>query len=426
MAKIEVVLSSTPVDPNDIPGTVTPITNVTVDCIGTKDDGTQFTEQATSDGVTGLISLSGLGWTSSDGGGWSVMYQEVASKTVLGVQHHTVISTEGAQVLFGWYGDSTTYAQPALHAGSPASIVRDYLITQNVVASNQSIYGNGNNNSLTEVTDYDSTVELTGISVLNYDGIGGDLFICDNASDSFKKSFTAIDKVSIGFASKDYGVARYRVDAGAWTTIDGNVGDPSDLVEAVITLPGLGDYTIEISHDSGGPIYFDYVKGYNTEDDVIMLPMGARGFTTSQFATSGTTGWKYLAGQNKSPVSVEMDALIINLGINDIIQAVPEGTYTANMVLILDSLALNYPDLDLILVIPNDIDIGLGYLPSAITTLASTYSATLLDIRSTPNFADFTTADNAGLMADLIHPNAAGYASIYTALGPAIKTALGV
>ena len=423
-AKIEVILSSTFVDPNDIAGTVTPITSLTVDCIGTKDDGTQYTQQATSDAVTGLIELNGLGWTA---GGWSVMYQEVASKTVLGVQHHTVVSSIGSQLLFGWYGDSTTYAVTASLAGSPASIVRDYLVAQNVSASNQSLFGNGNNPAIADVTGYDSTVvDVTGVSILNYQGIGGDLWSCDASGDSFKKTFTNIDKVSIGFASNNYGVARYRVDAGAWSTFDGNVGDPSDLVEVEIVLPSVGDYTIEISHDSGGSIYFDYIKGYNTEDDVIMLPMAARSFQTSDFVSSGGQGWRYLGGQEKTPPSIDMDALIINLGINDVLQSQVEATYTANMTTLLDSLVAAYPSLTLILVIPHEISVGLSYIPSVVTTLAATYSATLLDCRTAPNFADYATANGAGLMADVTHPNTAGYAAIWNHLAPSIKTALGV
>ncbi len=79
---------------------------------------------------------------------------------------------------------------------------------------------------------------------------------------------------------------------------------------------------------------------------------------------------------------------------------------------------------DCFLQIPNDIDGGLDYVPSVLTTLAATYGCTILDSRLAPDMSDYATADAAGKMYDTLHPSDTGYAAIGNYFEPIIRGVL--
>lgn len=148
------------------------------------------------------------------------------------------------------------------------------------------------------------------------------------------------------------------------------------------------------------------------------MPWGARGYDAAQLNDT-TRPWSYKSALEKVP----FDAVIINIGINDVKSSASttETSYTNDVEDYIQAVQAANAEAVIFLQIPNDIDGGLDYVPSVLTTLAGTYGCTILDSRLAPDMATYATADAAGKMFDTLHPSNTGYAAIWNYFQPIIR-----
>jgi lysophospholipase L1-like esterase len=331
-------------------------------------------------------------------------------------------------------GDSTTYgrgANPAgvagvvgAHINSPCRQLARKLTASGVTANSNSVVGLGSNSNADSTELYfnatpDVAVTLNGWAQLDFDSIGGNLY--NNAGAGILTfSFDNVDKGAIGLPVRSYGIIEYRIDGGAWTQVNQTGAD--DLLRIEVGFGSVGAHTVELQRNSGGFVYVSYVEAWDSSAQVVVVPWGARGYTSGQLNDSARP-WSY-----KSALShVPFDAVILNVGINDVRSGgsgINQATYEANVTAYVNAIKTANPAAVIFIQIPNDISTGLSYLPAAITGLASALDLMLLDSRLAVNMATFTEADAAGNMYDLLHPTDTGYSSEYDYFTPIIKAAL--
>ena len=330
-------------------------------------------------------------------------------------------------------GDSTTYGRGAstahsagvvnAHAGSPARILASALSANGIKADSHSVVGMGNNSGEATTAEYfdataDIDITLNGWDNLEYDSIGGDLFRNGTSNETLIFTFDNVDRAAIGLPIRTYGDIRYRIDSGSWITVSETGTD--DLLRIEIDFGSLGSHTIEFERLTS-TVYVSYVEAWDSSSDVVIIPWGARGYNAAQLNDT-TRPWSY-----KSALSyVPFDAVIINIGINDVKSSASttETSYTNDLEAYIQAVQAENSEADIFLQIPNDIDGGLDYVPSVLATLSGTYGCTILDSRLAPDMSDFATADAAGKMFDDLHPSATGYAAEWNYFQPIIQGVL--
>ncbi len=361
-----------------------------------------------------LLSLGNLGMGSSvipDGGG-------------------TVVLPQKRLLLIG---DSTAYGRGAsdahsagivnAHAGSPAMVLAAAFDTAGIPADAHSVVGMGNNSGEDTTTEYfdatpDIDIVLNGWDNLPYDSIGGDLYRNSTSNEALTFTFDNVDSAAIGLPIRSYGDIRYRIDGGSWTTISEDATD--DLMRIEINFGSLGTHTIEFERLTA-TVYVSYVEAWNSNDTLIIVPWGARGYDANDLNKT-TRPWSYKSALGLVP----FDAVIINIGINDVkaSASTTETSYTDDVEAYIQAVQAANADADCFLQIPNDINGGLDYVPAVLTTLAGTYGCTILDSRLAPEMSDYATADAAGKMFDDLHPSDTGYAAEWGYFQPIIQDVL--
>ncbi len=332
-------------------------------------------------------------------------------------------------------GDSTTYGKGAnpsgagavegAHVNSPARLLADALSSNGVTADSKSVVGLGNNSDANATELYfnatpDVNLTLNGWGVLKYNSIGGDIFVSATPANILRFEFDNVNRIAFGLPMAGYGTIEYRVDGGSWIAIP-EVSAPDALSRVQIDFETVGLHNVEFRATAVTNIYVVYCESWNTSDEVVIVPWGARGYTTSNLNTS-TRPWSYKSALEYVP----FDAVLINIGINDVKigAATTETTYTTNVTAYIDAVLAVNPDADIFLQIPNDINGGLDFAPSVLTTLAGTYGATLLDSRLAPDMDTYANAVAAGKMVDDFHPSDTGYAAIWNYFEPTIRGVL--
>ncbi len=188
-----------------------------------------------------------------------------------------------------------------------------------------------------------------------------------------------------------------------------------------IDLGVKGLHTVEFETVSGSN-FLSYVESWDSTSQFVVVPWGARGYTSTDM-NDDTRPWSPKAAL----ANVPFDALIYNVGINDVRSGgagTSQAVYEQNVTDFVNAAKAANPDAVIFLKIPNDISTGLSYVPSSLTSLATTLGATLLDTRLATDMPDFATADAAGLMYDSLHPNNLGYSNAYDIFAPIISSAL--
>lgn len=332
-------------------------------------------------------------------------------------------------------GDSTTYGKGAssadssgvtgAHINSPCRQLADHMVNLGVVAESRSVVGMGNNSESESTELYfnatpDVSVTLNGWYQLPFDSIGGNLYESDSTGRVLTFEFDGVNRGAIGLPIRAYGEIRYRIDGGVWITVSGT-GD-IDLMRIDLDFGLVGYHTVEFEYVSGAPVFVSYCEAWNTASQLVIVPWGARGYTSTQLNDS-ERAWSY-----KSALSlVPFDAVLINIGINDVSSgATSEVNYVANVTAYINAVKAANPDAKIFINIPNDISVGLSYLPTAIADLAASESVTLLDARDAVEMSDYATANASGHMFDTLHPSETGYSNIYEYYAPLIKSGLGI
>jgi lysophospholipase L1-like esterase len=156
-----------------------------------------------------------------------------------------------------------------------------------------------------------------------------------------------------------------------------------------------------------GPLHLLGMDAYDsTTPEVAVWNMGAAGFRTVEWLGAGETLAAY-----------DPDLTLINLGINDLGQALPVETYRRNMrTIVLAAKAAG----DVVLIVPNQVNPS--YFPlgrqqdyeAALRDLAAELGVVLFSVPAA--IGEFSQAQASGFMADDTHPSAAGYARIADAL----------
>ena len=212
-----------------------------------------------------------------------------------------------------------------------------------------------------------------------------------------------------------------KVDVGGVTTTIGNFNGDNPtfaLKRTVFTAPSIENYQLQL--DLAGDFYLIGFEAWRSTDALSIMQAGWNGQYSSDYAT----GTADVYSPKNSAAFMMADALIVNQGINDVAASVSQATFEANYKAYIDTVLAAKPDTILFFVIPNDLSIGLGYLPSAITSLAAFYGATVLDTRLAPDMATYLSAAAAGKMFDGLHPSGSGYLAIANYFGPIIKSVL--
>ncbi len=331
-------------------------------------------------------------------------------------------------------GDSTIYGRGANPAGSfgvtgafdmgaPGRRLAETMRANGLEARCRSVVGMGSNNTAEATEQYfegapDVGVALNGWGKFTYKAIGGDIFQTATSPGSLTFTFGGVDTVALGFPINAYGTLRYRVDGGPWVDLNENGAGVIDLLRVEIDLGTVGAHTVEVER-TASTVYVQYCEAWAKSDNVVIVPWGARGYTSSDLVLT-TRPWSYLSALAKVP----FDVACVNIGINDVNTGMAQATYEANLGAYLDAVLEQVPAPRVFAIIPNDIAAGLAYLPTSIVAVAGARGITVLDTREASGMSDYAAASAAGLMFDTLHPNNLGYAAQWDHFEPAIRAAV--
>lgn len=220
---------------------------------------------------------------------------------------------------------------------------------------------------------------------------------------------------------------------GAWTVSVNNTdkdsfsitypnSNPGNMAKATVTH-ALGANVLNLRGQTGttNSHYFAGIIAYNSAvKEITVLNAG----WDASNAGNWNNGQTYAYSPLNSIAVYDPDLCVINLGINDAHAGIGETTYKNNMQAIINACVAS--GADVVLVIPSPVG---STAASALNTLSSWVLALaaangnlpVVDLRGA--FVDYATANAAGLMRDTLHPNAAGYGVIATAVADVIYPA---
>tara|TARA_R110001583_G_scaffold109400_1_gene258093 strand:+ start:4126 stop:5382 length:1257 start_codon:yes stop_codon:yes gene_type:complete len=335
--------------------------------------------------------------------------------------------TTGTRLLL--IGDSTTYGRGAstgslgvvgAHIDSPCRQLSRAFNGLGVTSGSNSVVGMGSNSSATPTQGYyestpDVSVTLNGWNRLAFDSIGGDIFDSSVASGGILTfSFDNVDTVAIGIPIRTYGTIQYKIDGGAWVQVNEDGGGVDDLLRIELDLVTLGVHTVEFQSFSG-TVYLNYVEAWDSSHDIVIVPWGARGYTSLQM-NDAARPWSYRTALEEVP----FDAAVLNIGINDISAGTSQIDYETNVTIYVNAIKTANPDAIIFLQIPNDISAGLSFIPASLTSLSNSLEVNLLDSREAINMGTYNIANSAGNMYDSLHPSNTGYFSVWNYFAPII------
>lgn len=344
-------------------------------------------------------------------------------------------SNQANNCLVLYVGDSTTYGLGANNAGSgatsfalsaPVDMTRA-LAASGVPALWQSFMGDGCCGSF-QGGNYDARISGTFFQdVASTFSVGGEPFFLFSSSGdnlSFAPSQptnTVTIYYLLGTSNGTFATAIDGSGAGTQSTT-GAAGIGSVTYTA---SSGLGLHTINITWSSGGNIHILGEVAYNSAIKTLnVLNAGWIGSNTSQWA-------EHSVATSPLPTigSLAPTLTLINLGINDWVEAQTLTNYQANMQALITEAKISG---DVIIVSPNA-SAPSGSSPPPFATQA-TYVAVLkaLAISNSVPFVDqfdalgpYSTYSPLGLSYDGLHLNTAGYFRFSTNVADAVKVGLG-
>lgn len=320
-------------------------------------------------------------------------------------------------------GDSTTSGINATRATSgPAALAARLAALWGVPVSTNSIFGAGSvGTTAVAVNAHDSRITSAGSPTASANTYGGPSLRLAATGQSWTLSFGQCDTLELYWMmGAGHGAFNLYIDGSLYGSNPINCSIASGYTYHKTTVTGLSDapHTVTAEWSSGTTYVVGGIGTRSTVPAVDVLNGGAPSTKTTDWTVSSGNSmgdlWKLLAA----------DVNIITLGINDEnAQAMLPASFTTNLSALVDTSKTTLGS-DTIVVVPNWINNG-----TSLTTMQATEAAILAasDSKSVPAY-DFRSLypswqamQNAGLMGgNTVHPTAAGYSALWTALANAI------
>lgn len=235
-----------------------------------------------------------------------------------------------------------------------------------------------------------------------------------NTADAIGYLDTTLDTVEV------YVPHNTTLDSAAWVKIGGvavgtinQTGSPR-VTREVFTGASGTSIGIDQGGAATGSVYIIGFNAYNSANKGVQcINVGWGGSTSADWASqSGTAGNGPIDALPQFPASLKT----ICLGINDWQNGISVTDYKANLTAIYNT--LKNATCDVMFIGPNRTSTTItpqatqeSYV-QAMREVAATVGAKFVDIAGISGFADYATANAAGYMGDVRHPNRAGYGVI--------------
>lgn len=311
------------------------------------------------------------------------------------------------------YGDSTTAGgfsdgtQVGLWSAAYPAKLADFLTQYGRAAQNDSFFGDLNINQFTAFGPHDPRLSFGAGWAATTIVLGGkDWF---NNSTTNVMSFTPthdFDTLDVYWLGGNVGNFNINLDGGSNTNVPTNVA-PVHLNKTTIT-GSLGPHTVNVARVAGNEHIVGMVARTAGADVARVANLGQYGARSSNLAAAVNPYDPKPSLERLAP-----DLTIINIGINDMLNAVTAATFKTNVQAIITSAKLSG---DALLQVTNNVNIT-GVAQSvqdefsvAVHELAVDNNCVGFDIPA--RWGNYVAANASGKMADFNHPGGAGYSDI--------------
>lgn len=199
---------------------------------------------------------------------------------------------------------------------------------------------------------------------------------------------------------------RWRLDAGAWTTVS-TAGTPRDGMRTAVPIAVPGAHTVTVQGVTAGAYLNGFIEYYGDRDRGIKVHALAKGGAKAIGWCNGFNGAKPLENWPGAVDSLGLDVLLIALGTNNEAQN-DVSTFAADMTLLISQIRIWAPTLPIVLV---TLPAGNGVLASAHQAVVDGhYTAAATDaLTIVCDLSERVVGYQAGMFADNLHRNAVGY-----------------
>jgi len=255
-----------------------------------------------------------------------------------------------SQAVIAWIGDSWIENDARLTGSLRSLLQTEYGDAGPGYVSAVGSLMTGVSRSITGTwTQRDKDTSPIGRGVDMYDATSTDT--ATPAKISYSTSVLTWTSAKIHYIKQvDGGEFRWRVDAGAWTTVNTAAGAEAHAVETISGLAAT-THTLEIEVLSAGVagVKIAGVELIKSGNGVRLLRLGQNGATADEFATAAALGTWAGAVQAFAP-----NMVILTLGTNDHNQDYTIASFTTYMNEIVDSIQAAMPLCDVLIATPGD------------------------------------------------------------------------
>lgn len=219
----------------------------------------------------------------------------------------------------------------------------------------------------------------------------------------------------------------YTLSGGVWTQTTAPTNVSSNFGYARFVLDTVAAHTLKIARVSGN-IKISGMHGYRNDIRQIAIHNWGRPGETSVGYASGTSYWNF-RGNPGPQAAIAPDLTLIDLGINDVNQAVTPANYYANMQLLITAAKVAVKDVALMVPVPSNYT---GNLTQANQLAMRAQIELLASANGIPIIGDMPVrwgeyvSGNAlgyyGAAPDGVHPGDVGYADKAQALARVLLT----
>jgi len=326
-------------------------------------------------------------------------------------------------------GDSTTAGVGATDATGrivqawPAVMART-MAGMGVASSTKSFMGSAAVSTANYPTYNPQVAINAGWAADSQEKVGGQGFL--NTTNTNTIEFTPVGNIDsfelYALQNTGQGTIAWSIDAGGTTNIVLNNTPEAMYKSATLSAGVAGTHTIKVARVSGNAYLHGLVAWDATTPAVDVINAG-RGSALTTTLTGNTRGWSPLA----NVTTLSPDLVILNIGINDYTPAtlVAAATFETNLRLLLTTYTAFA---DVILVVPTPSDATRQTLiiqeaySNIIRAVAAAYGVNLIDF--VDRWQSYTASNALGYYAaaDIVHPNATGYADMGEYIGSLLAT----
>jgi hypothetical protein len=338
-------------------------------------------------------------------------------------QFIAALSTDKARLVT--LGDSTTRGHNAAVSGWTQlsySVELAQILTQDgIAAQSDNFLGNGVNNT----KDSDFRITFIGGAAWDSDAVDAGGSAVQTFNDGDGLTFTlntpgSYDRLTVSYVDVGTGAASVAVDGATVGSLQ-FTGTENTLTQT-ITLPARSTHSVATVLQTGPlPVVIQGVSFSDTRHLAVqVMNAGIGGWTSVQADTSDCMGSEVLGsacgfGQTAGTVALHPKLVIVDLGINDIRNNVPEATIAASIAQIVATLKAAGSDVVIMVpgpfVAPNYMT-GITALESDMRALADQDDVGMIDLSATYRY-NYAKLRREGLMGnDELHPDATLYADI--------------